>query len=273
MRQALSHESARASGEQDAGPGLTRRRLLVVFAGAIAWGADWRRGGEDPSLTRVRQAGKLRVGIDPSYPPFANVDGAGQLGGFDVDLSREVSRRIGVTADFVGIDIGGLYDAVIAQVVDLAVGLQPAREYLTDLRYTRGYFNAGQTLVVRAGDQREPNPSMSFGVESGSGADLAQEMLRSRLGGATIRRASSLDVLQAEVRGGQIDGALFDAVTAYQIVKASPGLAIGKGPLTAEPDVMVLHKNDTRLLGEANTILAALESEGYLAGLVAKWLK
>lgn len=251
---------------------MTRRNLLLVFAATAVWAIEWGVKGEDPSLERVQRAGRLRVGIDPSYPPFANVDGGGRLDGFDVDLSRELARRLGVQAEFVPLDVGGLFDAVVSRLCDVAVGMPPVREYLKELRYSRGYFNAGQMLVTRKGQATTSGSGLTVGVESGSSADLRSGLLGRRLGGPTFRRATSLEALKAELLAGQLDAILVDAVTGHELVKAERGLALGTGPITREPLVVVVHRYDTRLLQEIDAQLETLEREGFVRGLVAKWL-
>lgn len=254
-----------------------RRKLLVVLAGSLAWGLQWRHPGEDPSLKRVREAGKLRVGLDPSYPPFGNVDASGRLDGLDVDLARELAERLGVAAEFVTLDVGGLLDAVVARQCDVAIGIAPVRDFLKDLRYSRPYFNAGQVLVVRAdtakaGSTRPVGPGQVVGVESGSGADLQGALVAERLGKPELRRVTSVDALKAELAAGQLDGIVLDAVTAYELLKTQPGLALGAGPLTREPYVIAVHRYDAALLKQIDATLDALEREGYLQGLVKKWL-
>src|SRR5690606_13085441 len=76
----------------------------------------------DGSLDRVRARGTLVVGIEGAFPPFNMFDERGELVGFDVDISREVARRLGVDVEFVptaweGIVIGlllGSYDTIIS---------------------------------------------------------------------------------------------------------------------------------------------------------------
>lgn len=252
---------------------VRRRRLLFVLAGALAWGLEWHTGGEDPSLSRLQASGRLRVGLDPSYPPLENVDADGRLDGFDVDLAHELARRLGVKPEFVSLDAGGLFDAVVARRCDVAIGVPPIREFLKDLRYSRPYLNAGQVLVVRAGLVKAFGPELVVGVETGSGADLHSGALARRLGGPDLRRLASLEALQTALRSGQLDGVLVDAVAGHELVKSHPDLALGTEPLTTEPYVIAVHKHDARLLSEINSVLDVLESEGYLERLADKWLR
>src|SRR5690606_25961978 len=75
-------------------------------------------------LADVKAAGVLRIGTEGTYAPFTYHDASGELVGFDVEIGREVAKRLGVEARFLegrwdgliaGID-ANRYDAVINQV-------------------------------------------------------------------------------------------------------------------------------------------------------------
>jgi len=105
----------------------------------------------DDTWDRVRETGVLRVGMDASFPPFETIAADGALAGFDVDLARELGRRLGVEIQFVAnLPYDGLYDALAVDRVDVVISalvVNPAR--MADFAYSASYFDAGQVLVVR----------------------------------------------------------------------------------------------------------------------------
>lgn len=50
----------------------------------------------DDSLEKVLQKGKLVMGLDASFPPMGFLNENNEIVGFDVDLAREVCKRLGV---------------------------------------------------------------------------------------------------------------------------------------------------------------------------------
>ena len=69
---------------------LPRLLLVLLFVAGC-------RQPNDSSLSRVQEAGLLRVGLDPSWPPFEYVDPAsGEVAGLDVDLARAIGHELGV---------------------------------------------------------------------------------------------------------------------------------------------------------------------------------
>jgi ABC-type amino acid transport substrate-binding protein len=174
--------------------------LLIVLAACAR---------PDDTWDRVREAGILRVGMDASFPPFETIAADGTLVGFDVDLARELGRRLGpalpvpstaegseaegpalsvpsaaegskdegIEVQFVAnLPYDGLYDALAVGHVDAVVSalvVNPAR--MADFAYSTPYFDAGHVLVVREGEAGTEGqcPELVEGMTDGS-TDLAE---------------------------------------------------------------------------------------------------
>ncbi len=270
--------------------GRTMRRramaLLLVVALTIAMGTmtacPWLGGKEDRSLVRVRQAGVLRVGLDASYPPFEEIDGAtGEIRGFDVDLARELGRRLGVEVEIVNSGWDGLYDALEAGRFDAVISGLVYDPWQTDrVAYSISYFNAGQVLVVRE-DAREDEEAIAqvgdlkgrtLGVEVGSEGDVQGHELRKRLRDLTLRPyPAPTDVLRA-VRQGEVDAGLVDAISARQFIRTEGGVRIVGPPVSDELYVVAVRLEDQALLKAINAALVEMRDDGTLSRLADKWL-
>jgi ABC-type amino acid transport substrate-binding protein len=53
-------------------------------------------GSNDDSLNKIKQKGKLVLGLDSSFPPMGYEDNKGNIIGYDIDLAKEVCKRMGV---------------------------------------------------------------------------------------------------------------------------------------------------------------------------------
>ena len=51
----------------------------------------------DGSLYRIRDSGEVRIAMSGDYPPFSYYNEKKVLDGFDVDVAREIAKRLGVT--------------------------------------------------------------------------------------------------------------------------------------------------------------------------------
>ena len=58
--------------------------------------ASTNAAAEDNSLQKVKDSGKLVLGLDDTFAPMGFRDANGEVVGFDIDLAREVAIRLGV---------------------------------------------------------------------------------------------------------------------------------------------------------------------------------
>src|SRR5437868_13523867 len=72
----------------------TALRLAALATLAIMGLAQTSFAGE--TLDRVMKNKMLVETTDRAYPPFSYIDDKGEVVGFDVDVAREVAKRLGV---------------------------------------------------------------------------------------------------------------------------------------------------------------------------------
>jgi ABC-type amino acid transport substrate-binding protein len=223
----------------------------------------------DRSLDRVQQSGDLVIGVDPSYPPFEVVNGAGQLAGFDIEMLTELATRLGVKARFVSIDFGGIYDALGVAKFDLIVGgVSPSSDNDLQLGYTRSYYDDGLVLVAGSAAL-----GTVLGIESGADADLDLPQLRDKLSGYTFRHFDDQDQIRLALEGQLLRGAIVDRVTASQWVEATPSLTISSAGLTSVPYVIVGRRGDQKLIEAVDRTLKTMLDDGFIAALDRKWIQ
>jgi polar amino acid transport system substrate-binding protein len=87
-----------ACGQSGAGTGGTLGTAVLQATQAP------QASGADDLLADVKKRGKLLVATDANYKPqsFKNPDGSFE--GFDVDVAREVAKRLGVEAEFIDVN-------------------------------------------------------------------------------------------------------------------------------------------------------------------------
>src|SRR5438094_583579 len=92
--------------------------LILAALGLMAYGV-WagRQPQADPVYERIKERGVLRVGIDPSYPPFDSVRG-GLVEGYDAELARALAGVMGVRVEFTPMALDVMYDSLAAGKVD-----------------------------------------------------------------------------------------------------------------------------------------------------------
>jgi ABC-type amino acid transport substrate-binding protein len=245
----------------------------------------------DDTWDRVRDSGVLHVGMDASFPPFESIAADGTLVGFDVDLARELGRRLGIEVQFVAnLPYDGLYDALAVGRVDVVISalvVDPAR--MADFAYSMSYFDAGQVLVVPDTEGVHPEPvegmadlaGCTLAVEFGTQGDLEARKWARRLPGLTLVPYQTAAEALAAVTAGEADAALVDHVSALGMIKTlgiseDPkgfGLFIVEEPVVQEPYAIAVHTESQALLRAIDDALAGMAQDGTLDGLAVSWLR
>ncbi|HET91265.1 MAG TPA: amino acid ABC transporter substrate-binding protein [Chloroflexi bacterium] len=239
----------------------------------------------DDAWQRVLESGILRVGMDASFPPFEFVAADGALTGFDVELARELARRLEVEVEFVAnLPYDGLYDALAVGWVDVVISalvVNPAR--MGDVAYSAPYFDAGQVLVMAGGADGGTSTVQGMAdlggrvlaVELGTRGDLEARRWARRLLDLTLIHCQTADDALAAVRSGQADAALVDHVSALDGIGMTdePGLGIVGEPVVEEPYAVAVHRQGWQLLQAINHALSEMERDGTLDRMRGEWLR
>jgi L-cystine transport system substrate-binding protein len=216
------------------------------------------------SLDKIKQTGALRIGTEGTYAPFTYHDASGALIGFDVEIGREIAKRLGVKAEFLegrwdGL-IAGLdadrYDAVINQV-----GITEARKAKYD--FSNPYIASKAVLIVR-GDNDEIK-----GFTDLKGKKSAQT-LTSNFGklaessGAELVGTDGFDQSIQLVLNGRADATINDSLSFYDFKKHKPdaNVKIAAQQENADYSGVIVKKGDPELVAAINKALDEIKADG-----------
>ena len=257
--------------------GISLAGLLIVMAAGLATRAVL--ADRDPTWERIRQSGVWRVGMDPSFPPFENLDGAtGQPVGLDVDLANAIASHWGVRVEIVGVGFDELLDAVTAYRVDSAISALPVVEHRTrEVAFSAPYVEAGVLLVApreNAIAKSEDLAGRRLAAEWGSAGDARARVLQREFNGnLTLVLRESPDLALQAVLDGEADAAAVDAVSLALFAAGQDRLITIGEPLQSEPYVIVVPAHAPKLLAAINETLADLAADGTLAAIQERWLE
>lgn len=253
-----------------------RRCILVVLLACLGSCLP-ACGPRDASWERVQRAGVLRVGLDPTYPPFEQLSGADVVG-IDVDLAQALGASLGLRVAFTHYGYDGLYDALLVGQVDvlisaLVVDIQRTR----DFAYSQPYFNAGQVVVVQDSAESPLNlpadlTGRRLAVELGAEGHVLATTWQRQLPDLIVHTyGAPAEAIQA-VLNGVDDAAVVDAISARLALHEHRGLSLAGPPVTAEPLALVTRRDDAALLAQLDAALTELQTSGHLARLMQRWL-
>lgn len=238
--------------------------LLLLLTACRANSGTWER---------IQKDGILRVGLDPTYPPFEIGDENG-LRGIDVDLAKAIAAEMGVTAEFVWIGYDGLYDSLQTGQVDLllsALVIMPSQ--MDDFAYSTPYFDAGERLIVRRDSGIASMGEMgTLAVELGAQGHVQALAAQQESPALQVQPYNTAEEALTAVLDKKADGAVMDEINGRLFLQSHPDLRILPAPITMEPFAIVMRKDDQTLLEEVNGMLMVLGENGRLDEILSRWL-
>ena len=110
-----------------------------------------------PVVGDVKAVERLRIGVDPAYPPFSDIDDSDRLTGFDIDIAVALCARMKAECAFVRQDWEGLIPALRAGRFDAIVSSMSITEKRRRLvAFTERYYSSGVRFVARKGSGFDP---------------------------------------------------------------------------------------------------------------------
>ena len=221
--------------------------------------------------------GKLTVCTDAPYPPFEYQDETtSEWTGFDMDVVREIAAGIGE-----GLELSvtvqpfdGIWLAPKAGTCDMvASAMTITEERQANALFTDGYFDADQSLLVRAEDKDaltslESLAGKTIAVQTGTtGETYAQENAKD----ATLKSFDEPAAMFLALEGKQVDAILQDLpVNAERALKDTNSALTATFP-TGEQYGFAVSQDNTALADALNAGIAELKDNGKYDEIYAKY--
>jgi polar amino acid transport system substrate-binding protein len=233
-------------------------------------------------LEAIKQAGVIKVGTSADYPPFEYVDSSGNKTGFDIDLMTEVAKRLGVKLEWVDMPFDSLIAAVQQGKIDMAISaFNYSDERAQKIDFSDPYYNSEDAYIVAdsfTGQFAKPEDIANYkvGVQTGTTQDtwLTDNLVKpGKLSESNLFRYDRADQAAMDLKNGRIEVWMADYVPGQALVDQLGGLkVVYRGVLSSGPMNMVMPKGDTALVAEVNTIIKALDGEGFIKQLALKYV-
>lgn len=237
-----------------------------------ATGAD---EGEAPELDLVSD-GQLTVCSDVPYEPWEFQDDDGEWTGFDLELMREIATRLDLEMVVSEQEFDGIWLAPQAGDCDIvASAMTITEERAENALFSDGYFEADQSLLVRAEDEGEFETlddldGETIGTQQGTtGFDYATENAPE---GADVEEYLSESDAFADLDSGQIEAVVQDLPANGYRAQESDAYAVVETYTTDEDYGFATSQDNEALIEEVNTALADIREEGIWDELFAEWI-
>ncbi|MGE5602887.1 MAG: ABC transporter substrate-binding protein [Nitrososphaerales archaeon] len=255
-----------------------RLALLVLALVALALAGWLVLRPREGALEDIQKRGSWRVGMDPSFPPFENLDAvSGQVVGLDADLAAALGLQLKIKTEIVSLGFDELIDAVAAHRIDAAISALPViPERTQDVRFSDPYVQAGVVLAVPTGSAIRGTADLAgrrVAVEWGSQGDAeARRLLAAGKSQFELLPKETVAAALDATVAGKADAAVVDAISLALYGQSGQLSTVGE-PLFSDPYVVVVAHDAPDLLSAINESLRTLETDGTLTSLRGRWLR
>ena len=250
------------------------KKLIKVLALALAMMLSVMAiGCGDSDLDRVKDNGKLVVGIT-IYEPMDYIDPeTNDWTGFDAELARAFAQQLGVSCQFVIITWSQKVIELNSKQIDLVWnGMTASTELGKQIDFSVSYAKNAQVAVVKTDSSittKEQIKNARVAVENGSAGDT----VITAEGASNVARVTAQVDALTEVAAGNSDVAIVDITMAQSVVgKGSySGLKIVSGVSYGDEIFAVGLRKGSDLKAKLDAFLKAKYADGTMTTLAEKY--
>jgi polar amino acid transport system substrate-binding protein len=175
-----------------------------------------------PTLARIRSSDTLRACIDPEFPPEVYMKG-GQPAGFDIALTKEVAKALGVKIEWVRSSFDGLIAGLQSNKCDIALsGVTPRGTRALSVSFAKPTLAGKEAVIVKRTETRTTiralnSPSVRFCGQAGTGSEFDAKKYFPK---AKLTKVPSAEQCLLQVLSNRADATITDTVTGNGWLKA-----------------------------------------------------
>ncbi|WP_018248015.1 basic amino acid ABC transporter substrate-binding protein [Orenia marismortui] len=239
---------------------------LLVMAGCSS--------EEQGTWQKIEKEGKLVVGMSADYKPFEYHDKDDNIVGFDVDVLKEIAKKLNLELELKDTAWDGIIPGLQSSKYDLIMSAMTITEDRKKaVNFSDSYFNAGQIIAVSESNDSIKNvedlKGKIVGVQLGTTADIEA----SKVEGVEVKRYEKIPQAFIELNNGRVDAVAADLPVVAKYTLDHSGVKIVGKPFTTENFGIAMRKADTELLEKINAALADLKADGTYDEIYNKWFK
>ena len=231
---------------------------------------------------KYQQQKSITVGFDNTFVPMGFEEKNGNYAGFDIELAKYVSKKLGITVHFQPIDWDMKETELQNGTIDaIWNGYSATDERREKVAFTIPYMQNTQILVVKKTSGIHSVENMTgkvLGAQNGSSGMLDfeehPEVLKNRVKGGDADQYQSVNEAIIDLKNDRIDALLIDRVYADYYL-TTEGIAdeydtIPSG-FESESFAVGVRPADKKLLEALNQAFKELYQEGIFQQISQKW--
>ena len=255
------------------------------------------------SFTTIANSKSIRIGTEGAYPPWNNLNAAGELEGAEIDFGNEACKRMGVDCEWVTQDWDGIIPALLNGKYDIIIaGMSITEERKEKVNFTNGYMTDGARFAVlkssglagmnvgaskvnlnNAGGKEQAAIGQLIAAMDGKtvcvqSSTIHQNFLEKHMSGAVeVRLYQAVDDHNLDLAAGRCDAILADVGSIIDFIESDGGVDVTFTGPTFSGGVFgdgvggAIRKEDTDILEMWNKVIAEMSADGTTAKITEQW--
>ncbi len=255
-------------------------------------------------VASIANSQTIRIGTEGAYPPWNNLNSAGELEGAEIDFGNEACERMGVTCEWVTQDWDGIIPALLQGKYDIIIaGMSITEERKEKVNFTTGYMTDGARFAVlknsglanlniagmakvnlnNAGGKEQAAIGQLIAAMDGKtvcvqSSTIHQNFLEKHMSGAVdVKLYQAVDDHNLDLAAGRCDAVLADVGSIIDFMESDGGVDVAFTGPTFSGGVFgdgvggAVRKEDTDILEMWNAAISEMSKDGTTAEITKEW--
>ena len=249
-----------------------KKTLLTLFLIIISISAH-----AESKLNKILSSGELRVGTTGDWDPMSMKDPAtNQYKGFDIDVTTELAKDMGVKVKYVPTDWKTIVSGITSNRYDISTSATKTAKRALVAGFTHSYYKYGTVpLVLKKNLSKFPTwdslnkNNVTIATTLGTSQE---EKAKEFFPNAKLKSIEAPARDFQEVLSGRADGHITSSTEANKLIVTYPQLAIvpdgGKNPAVL---AMLIDQDDQVWLNYVNHWIEIKKASGFFDNLLKKY--
>jgi len=264
---------------------FSKSLLSVALIGLLSIGAAQAGAVLDSIMAKK----SIMVATDANWPPQSFINDQNKMDGFDVDVAREVAKRLGVAIEFITPSWYIITAGNWNRRWDLHVGsMTPTKKRAEKLAFPAVYYYTPAAVAVHKTSKISTVAGLS-GKKVGTGTGTTFELylqgdlsidaegapkFKYQISNPTIKSYETSTIALDDLRlgdGVRLHGAVSSLPVFLEAIENGYPIKVVGDPIFYEPLSLTIDLGDRELNNKLKDIITAMRSDGTLSKISVKW--
>lgn len=249
-----------------------KKIIIFLSAALLSFHSTFAKG----DLADLKKRGSLKIAVDTTYPPMEYENDKGEAIGFDVDMAKELAKRLGVKADFIVMPWDGILAGLAGKRYDVIISsMNITEDRLKAVNFVE-YVKMGQIFISRKTD----DPVVTVKDLRGKVVAVQRDTTSSEAVDGFAKKVKIKDIKTfvaatdafSALKSRQADVIVIDEpVGNYYVALDAKTFVVTGEAIAPEPIGIAIRKADSELYAEISKQMAEMKKDGSFDKIYKKW--